>query len=53
MWRVSSRSTLLMHLNDIKSMESLSKFLLQFHEGLLQGSVKQGLQSARLCGMTV
>eukprot|EP00795_Rhopilema_esculentum_P013946 gene13946-4904_t len=53
MWRVSSRSTLLMHLNDIKSMESLSEFLLQFHEGLLQGSVKQGLQSARLCGMTV
>eukprot|EP00795_Rhopilema_esculentum_P010057 gene10057-18699_t len=36
MWKVSSRSTLLMHFNDIKSMESLSEFLLQFHESLLR-----------------
>lgn len=43
----------LIHINDIKSMNSIDEFLLHFYEGLPQGSLSQGMVSPQSCGMTL
>ncbi len=53
LWRISTTSSLVMHINDVKSLELISEFLLQQHGALLQGSLSQGIKSSKLSGITV
>ena len=51
MMKCSMQCNLVNCINDVVNTNMLAEHLLQYHEGLLQGSMTQGLSTPKACGL--